>query len=160
MRVKIGIVIRIILFSILLIGCTSIEERRTEFISKVDEISDETYNDLIEEVYSEENRNGNKYDTKKVNSVRTQKEMWTTIHHMANTKIIADKIRGEIEITPKLVKELICEVNESDYDDKLTLLNILNNWLNENFENAVDEHNYVWSKLEGEVGWAKGKKAE
>jgi len=164
----------LIFFSLLalttsIIGCTSNEERRKQFISKINDISEEEHNKLIDEVQKDDGNNNintqkienddKTIDTKNdVIKVRDQQEMWRTIHKMANTKIIADEIRGRIEITEELVDELIIEVNATNYHDKKKLLNILNNWKDKDFSNVVDEYNYVWSMLEGEVGWAVGEK--
>lgn len=161
---KAVLVLLLFIISINVMGCTSTEERREEFIEKINDISDENYSALVEEVYKEEATEGSESEDKDIsqreNSIRTQEEMWSIMHRMANTKITADEIWGRAEITAELVNDLIIEVYESDYDDKLKLLNILDNWRNEYFDNVVDEHNYVWSKLEGEIGWATGKKVE
>lgn len=86
--------------------------------------------------------------------VRNEEEVLEEMHMMANTKIIADEIWGEIEITEERVDFLIVEVMASDYPDRKELLTILYNWKNENFSNAVDEHNYLWEKLGGNIGKA------
>lgn len=89
-------------------------------------------------------------------TVRAQKEMWDTLHKMANTKIVADQIWGETEITPERVDRLLEEVEQSAYPDKIRLLDMLNRWKDGDFSQAVEEHNYLWEKLDGTVGKATG----
>jgi hypothetical protein len=88
--------------------------------------------------------------------VRTQEDMWDALHKMANTKIVADQIWGETEITQGRVDKLLAEVGQSEYPDRDRLLVILNRWKDLDFSNAVEEHNYLWEKLEGTVGKATG----
>lgn len=89
-------------------------------------------------------------------SILDEKDIYRSMHHMINTKIIAidNKIWGEREVTPEYCEELIETLKESDYEDKETLILFLNNWKNGNFKNGVEEHNYLWSKLGGDVGKA------
>lgn len=77
-----------------------------------------------------------------------------TMHHMANTKIVADAIRGEVPITPEKVEEVLEMVNKYEYTDKAKLLSILKNWKNGDFSNCVEEHNYLWEQLGGTIGKA------
>jgi hypothetical protein len=89
-------------------------------------------------------------------SISDDRDIYTSMHHMINTKIIAidDKIWGEVEITPEYCEELIELIKGSDYADKETLILFLNNWKKGSFKNGVNEHNYLWSKLDGDIGKA------
>jgi len=89
-----------------------------------------------------------------VTDYRTETEIYMEMHKMANTKIIADQVWGEIDITAERVNALISEISLSDFEDKEILLNTLSNWKNDDFSNAVQEHNYLWEKLNGTVGEA------
>lgn len=82
--------------------------------------------------------------------------VYNTMHKMINTKIVAidGKIWGEIEITPDKCNQLISEITKSKYPDKGTLIIFLTNWKNNNFRNAVTEHNYLWDELGGTIGKA------
>ncbi|GKX29066.1 hypothetical protein SH1V18_15460 [Vallitalea longa] len=128
---KIGMFILIIII-VIITSCTN----------KIEKIDDNKYQELIK-----------KTELSRV-YVRSQEKVWEEMHMMANTKIIADEIWGELEITEERVDFLIIEVLASDYPDKKILLTILYNWKNEDFSNAVDEHNYLWGKLGGNVGKA------
>jgi len=83
--------------------------------------------------------------------------VYNTMHKMINTKIVAQdgKIWGEIPITTDKCNQLIKEVTNSGYPDKVTLLQFLTRWKEENFVNGVDEHNYLWEGLNGTIGKAK-----
>lgn len=90
--------------------------------------------------------------------VRSKTEVYNDIHHMANTKIVADKIWKKEEITEEKLNKVILEVMKSNFSDKDRLLEMLHNWKNGDFSNCVNEHNYVWTKLGGTVGKATGLK--
>ncbi|GMQ60461.1 hypothetical protein AN1V17_48610 [Vallitalea sediminicola] len=121
-----------ILIIIAMTGCSN----------KIEQIDDTKYQELIQ-----------KTELTKV-YVRCEEEVWEEMHMMANTKIVADEIWGEIEITEERVDYLITEVLVSEYSDRKKLLSILYNWKNKDFSCAVDEHNYLWEKLGGSVGKA------
>lgn len=83
--------------------------------------------------------------------------IFNTMHQIANSKIVAEDglVWGEIQPTQAVVDGLIKDVNSTDYGDKNYLLEILNRWKNGDFSKCVEEHNYLWNKLGGEVGKAK-----
>lgn len=91
-------------------------------------------------------------------AVRAEKEVYDDMHRMANTKIIADEVWGEDEINEERLNKVIMEVMKSSFSDKEKLLTMLHNWKTGNFNNAVEEHNYLWEKLGGTVGKAKALK--
>ena len=83
--------------------------------------------------------------------------VYNTMHKMINTKIVAGdgKIWGEVEITPEKCQVLITKVNASGYLDKVTLLQFLTHWKDNDFDSGVNEHNYLWDGLDGTIGKAK-----
>lgn len=84
------------------------------------------------------------------------REVFKKMHEMANTKIIAQDglIWGEVQPTEEEVNALIQKVSASSYEDKEQLLQILNKWKTGDFSNCVEEHNFLWKKLGGQVGKA------
>lgn len=80
-------------------------------------------------------------------------QCYQTVHHMANTIIIADdgQIWGQNEITREAVTQM---VNESKGRDDY-LSDELKKWLELDFSNGIEVHNYVWDKLDGNIGKAK-----
>lgn len=89
-----------------------------------------------------------------------EQSIYITLHRMTNTKIIAEdnKIIGEIEITPKKIKDVREIVQKSTFTDKNYLLEVLDRWEKGNFNQVVEEHNYFWDKLDGNEGKASGRK--
>ena len=80
-------------------------------------------------------------------------QCYSIIHNMSNTIIIADdeQIWGENEITKESVTQMVNELKgRDDY-----LLDKLKKWLELDFSNGVEVHNYVWDKLDGNIGKAK-----
>ena len=80
-------------------------------------------------------------------------QFYQTVHHMANTIIIADdgQIWGQNEITREAVTQMVNELKgRDDY-----LSDELKKWLELDFSNGVEVHNYVWDKLDGNIGKAK-----
>ncbi|AJA47742.1 hypothetical protein CPAST_c16720 [Clostridium pasteurianum DSM 525 = ATCC 6013] len=94
--------------------------------------------------------------TKAAVKVRSENEIYDEIHKMANTKIVAEdnKVWGQIKITPEVCNKLIVELSYSNYADKDALIKWLMEWKNKNYSSSVEIHNYVWSKLNGNVGKA------
>ena len=80
-------------------------------------------------------------------------QCYQAVHHMANTIIIADdgQIWGKSEITREAVTQMVNEL--TGRDDYLS--EELKKWLELDFSNGVEVHNYVWKKLDGDVGKAK-----
>ena len=81
------------------------------------------------------------------------KRMYNYVHFMANTIIIPGdgKIRGTKDITNETIAEALSLVeNVDEY-----LYTEINKWKDGDFDNAVDVHNYVWEKLDGEEGRAR-----
>lgn len=80
-------------------------------------------------------------------------QCYQKVHHMANTIIIADdgQIWGQNEITREAVTQIVNEVKgQDDY-----LSEQLKKWLELDFSNGVEIHNYVWNKLDGNIGKAR-----
>lgn len=85
-------------------------------------------------------------------------QCYQKVHHMANTIIIADdgQVWGQSEITRGAVTQMINELKgQDDY-----LSDELKKWLELDFSNGVEVHNYVWNKLGGNVGKAKALNEE
>lgn len=80
-------------------------------------------------------------------------QCYQTVHHMANTIIIADdgQIWGQNEITREAVTQMVNELKGRDG----YLSDELKKWLELDFSNGVEVHNYVWDKLDGNIGKAK-----
>ncbi|MFU7516262.1 DUF6241 domain-containing protein [Clostridium sp. HCS.1] len=82
--------------------------------------------------------------------------IYDILHRMSNTKIIAEdnQIWGKIEMDPEYIASLKSLIEKVDYKDRDYMLEVLTRWENNDFSQAVEEHNYFWKKLGGTVGKA------
>lgn len=89
-------------------------------------------------------------------------KVYDILHRMSNTKIIAEdnQIWGKIEITPENISSLKSLIEKVNYKNKDYMLEVLTRWENNDFSQAVEEHNYFWRKLGGTVGKAISLKEE
>ena len=89
-------------------------------------------------------------------------KVYDIIHRMSNTKIIAEdnQIWGKIEINPENIESIKSLIEKIDYEDKDYMLEVLSRWENNDFSQAVEEHNYFWKKLGGTVGKATALQEE
>ncbi|MFL0248715.1 DUF6241 domain-containing protein [Candidatus Clostridium stratigraminis] len=103
-----------------------------------------------DEIYFDEtlNINGSKPN------LANEGAIYEIIHMMANTKVVADVTYATMDIKSDRVNALIKAVNRSNWNDKSRLIEILNRWKVGDFSQCVDDHNYVWAKLGGEIGKA------
>lgn len=78
--------------------------------------------------------------------------IYDRVHRMANTIIIAEDglIWGTENITKEGIEEVLTKLKGNDDN----LYNDISKWLELDFGNAVDVHNYVWSKFDGAEGRA------
>lgn len=80
-------------------------------------------------------------------SVQIEEDLYDYMHDMINTKIIANEIRNEREITPELCEKLI-EIAEKRKDgDMLQLVSYLDAWKVGDFSDGVAQHNYLLDRL-------------
>lgn len=80
-------------------------------------------------------------------------EIYDKVHLMANTIIVAED--GEIWGTYQITKDDLINVKNQVLGNDDYLYNELSKWLELDFSNAVEVHNYVWEKLGGTVGKAE-----
>ena len=123
-----------------------------------EKVSNEEYNKAIQNSNIEQVSNPKKVVASPIAPLfeRPETIVYSELHKMANTKILADEIWGETNINEEGVNALILEITNSNYSDKDILLDMLNNWKKSDFSHAVEEHNYLWNKLDGTVGEAYG----
>ena len=132
---------------------------------KIKEIVNFAFNKVSE---INENKNSKKENTVIENEVTENSnsavshmdltQCYDIVHYMANTIIIADdgQIWGQNEITREAVTQMVNELKgQDDY-----LSDELKKWLELDFSNGVEVHNYVWNKLGGNVGKAKALNEE
>ncbi len=82
------------------------------------------------------------------------------LHYMTHQKVQARKKWGSIQITEVRLEEMIQIAEESNYLNRDFYLEVLNEWKNGDFTNAVDVHNQIWNERNGTVGKATGLMSE
>lgn len=132
--------------------------------TKVEENVDSSTNDNKDQVKTEEDKKAvaqateekqqNQQETGIDSSQYTVEQLYYEIHLRANSIIVAedDEIWEEMPINREFLDYTIELVKDKDE----ALYNMLLQWKNLDFSNAVDVHNYVWEKLGGTVGKATG----
>lgn len=143
-KVIVILLVLIISFSTILVLWSNGYEIVNFAFDKVSEISEEKISEKKNEVVESKG-------TSEATMDLTQ--CYQTVHHMANTIIIADdgQIWGQNEITREAVTQMVNELKgRDDY-----LSDELKKWLELDFSNGVEVHNYVWDKLDGNIGKAK-----
>lgn len=75
---------------------------------------------------------------------------------MSNSKIVAEdnQIWGRLPMNSNDISTLKNLIEKVDYKDRDYMLEVLSRWENNDFSQAVEEHNYFWKKLGGTVGKA------
>lgn len=109
-------------------------------------------NEISEAKEAEENKEAVENENITITPVDLN-EFYQRVHYMVNTIIIAEdgNIWGKSEMSRDAVTQLINDLKgQDDY-----LSNELEKWLELDFSNGVEVHNYVWSKLGGTIGKAK-----
>ncbi len=77
------------------------------------------------------------------------------MHEMANTKIVAEDgmIWGLQPMTKDRIIAVRTALKKNDPSHK-RLFEILDRWENKDFTQGVEDHNYLWKLLDGNVGKA------
>jgi len=81
--------------------------------------------------------------------------IYTMMHEMANTKIVAEDgmIWGLQPMTKDRIIAVRTALKKNDPSHK-RLFEILDRWENKDFTQGVEDHNYLWKLLDGNVGKA------
>lgn len=80
------------------------------------------------------------------------------LHQMTHQKIVADKKRGAVEMSPENIKSMLTIVrkNIDTYEHSDFYEKTLTAWEQGEFSNAVTVHNTIWNWHKGTVGRARG----
>lgn len=127
------------------------------FIDLNKSVSNEDFNKLLQKTPSgayEVKQEAEAVKAIQERKLRNIREVYKDMHLMVNSIVFAEEIWGKEEITEEKINRLLLEVMASDYDNKQELINILARWKDGDFNKAAEDHNYVWSKLDGTVGEA------
>jgi Family of unknown function (DUF6241) len=105
----------------------------------------------LDKELSEENSN-----ELKENTYYSIENIYDILHRMSNSKIVAEdnQIWGRLPMNSNDISTLKNLIEKVDYKDRDYMLEVLSRWENNDFSQAVEEHNYFWKKLGGTVGKA------
>ncbi|WP_223634512.1 DUF6241 domain-containing protein [Planococcus sp. 4-30] len=119
---------------------------------EISEVADKIEEREGQEVEAEKPETGE--DEADMKEVRLQ----INLHQMTHQKIIADKKKGAIEMTPDNIDDLltIVEANKDHYEHSDFYETTLTAWKQSDFSNAVHVHNTIWDWHGGTVGRATG----
>lgn len=86
-----------------------------------------------------------------------ESEVQTYIHHMTHQHVEADKKWGVIESSRQNIENLltIVQANQDAYEHSDYYIEVLEQWQEGNFNNAVSVHNFIWDLQGGTIGKAK-----
>ena len=88
----------------------------------------------------------------------TAEDVMKTMHSMTHQKVISEEKWYNLEMTPENINAVYEFIKDSDigFTLKRELLKIAGNWKEGNFDNIVEDHNYLWGAQNGNVGKATG----
>ncbi len=114
---------------------------------------DDTAEELsrLDKVLSEINEDELQLD---IDANTSQSKVVDVMHQMVHQKVRAEKKWGKIPMHPDTIAQVYMVVKNSNFDNKATLLGILENWKDKDFSKAVNDHNYFWEYQDGTVGKA------
>jgi hypothetical protein len=85
----------------------------------------------------------------------TELEIQNYIHWMSHQKIQAKQKWGKMLITKERIDRLLEVVEKNEFIHEDLYKDILTRWSEEDFTQAVKDHNAIWSLQNGSVGKAK-----
>lgn len=152
-----------ILIGIVILGIIAFSIYKLFFINK-QVVEAPKPSKTIEEIQQENSSDLSKAETEGYKA-ETAEDIYSIVHQMSNTLIVPEDglIFGEVPISDKMINDVMGVINKTekiDKNEKEILLNILDRWKHKDYSQAVNEHNYVWKKLNGNVGRAKDLRPE
>lgn len=98
---------------------------------------------------------GVKYDTE-LDDHSTEDEVVQIMHQMTHQKVKAKEKWGAVPILEDTINQVYSIVERSDFEHKTELLEIVDKWKNNDFEEIDEDHNYFWKLQGGTIGKAYG----
>ena len=105
----------------------------------------------------ENTKENTKESVKENTKIYTELEVVNMMHEMVNTLIIAEdnRVWGKKDVNKDSVSELLNMIESAeDFNKKVIVTEIANDWKMGNFDNVVKDHNIIWGILDGTVGRA------
>lgn len=93
-------------------------------------------------------------------SEMSEEKIQVYIHHMTHQHVVADKKWGNVPSSPENIENLltIVQSNQDEYKYGEYYVEVLEQWKEEDFSNAMSVHNTIWQWHGGNVGKATGLK--
>lgn len=86
----------------------------------------------------------------------TEEEVIQTMHNMTYQKVRAEKKWGAVPMSKANAEAIKGIIEQSNYERKEELLAIAERWVNRDFSQIAEDHNYFWGLKDGTVGKATG----
>ncbi|MGL5327956.1 MAG: DUF6241 domain-containing protein, partial [Peptostreptococcaceae bacterium] len=137
---------------LMIIGIFVLIPHYAYYVTPFGNIFNSIHNEMFNKTAKKVNYN---IESTTVEEPKNKKETILLIHHMSNTLIIAkdnNAKHGFESVNPGNIKIAIEAVRSHMKDEKL--IKMLDRWNQGDFYNATIVHNYVWSMLNGEIGYA------
>lgn len=88
-------------------------------------------------------------------SFGNEREFQQILHEMTHQKVKASQKWGFTLMTPERIDYLLEALDEKEFEHEELYREILTEWKNGDFSNAVEAHNTIWDMQGGNVGKAK-----
>ncbi|PRS26900.1 hypothetical protein C6W19_24195 [Bacillus sp. RJGP41] len=86
-----------------------------------------------------------------------REDVMKTMHSMTHQKVVSEEKWYNLEMNSENINALYNFIDDSEIIDyKSELLRIVGKWKEGNFDDIVEEHNYLWGEQNGNVGKATG----
>jgi hypothetical protein len=92
-----------------------------------------------------------------LNENSTELEVIEVMHKMTHQKVRAEDKWGAIPMSDDTINQVYDIISKSNFEQKDSLLAIIDNWKNNNFANVDLDHNFFWNLEDGTIGKAYGK---
>jgi hypothetical protein len=91
-----------------------------------------------------------------INEHSSEIEVIDVLHEMTHQKVEAEEKWGNVPMHPKTIDRVYQIINNSNFERKHHLLEIVGKWRMGDFSSADIDHNYFWTIKHGTVGKAVG----
>jgi hypothetical protein len=98
---------------------------------------------------------GIQYDTM-LTPESDEEQVMEVMHKMTHQKVRAERKHGAIPMVEDTINQVYNIVSNSEFDNKVKMLEIADKWKNGWFDTIDYDHNFFWKHQEGEVGKAYG----
>jgi hypothetical protein len=92
-----------------------------------------------------------------LNETSTEIEVIDVMHKMTHQKVRSEDKWGAIPMSEDTINQVYEVVSKSNFEQKDSLLAIIDKWKNNNFEHVDLDHNFFWNLKDGTVGKAYGR---